>query len=90
MAGCFFYANNEPKSARDFGDWRDNKGKLAKRVFTCLYPEFTALFWNVILAKDMKYGNISSDSEPAVLVFSADGAGDVQIYLIYENERERM
>lgn len=51
---------------------------------------FTALFWNVILAKDMKYGNISSDSEPAVLVFSADGAGDVQIYLIYENERERM
>ena len=88
----FFYANNEPKSAlaRDLGDCRDNKGKLAKRVFTCLYPEFTALFWNVILAKDMKYGNISSDSEPAVLVFSADGVGDVQIYLIYENERERM
>ena len=48
------------------------------------------MFWNIILAKDMKYGNISSDSEPAVLVFSADGAGDVQIYLIYENERERM
>ena len=48
------------------------------------------MFWNVILAKDMKYGNISSDSEPAVLVFSADGVGDVQIYLIYENERERM
>ena len=34
----FFYANNEPKSAlaRDLGDCRDNKGKLAKRVFTCL------------------------------------------------------
>ena len=31
------YANNEPKSAlaRDLGDCRDNKGKLAKRVFTC-------------------------------------------------------
>ena len=39
--GCdtapFIYANNEPKSAlaRDLGDCRDNKGKLAKRVFTC-------------------------------------------------------
>ena len=34
----FYYANNEPKSAvaRDLGDCRDNKGKLAKRVFTCL------------------------------------------------------
>ncbi len=34
----FIYANNEPKSvlARDLGDCRDNKGKLAKRVFTCL------------------------------------------------------
>ena len=34
----FIYANNEPKSAlaRDSGDCRDNKGKLAKRVFTCL------------------------------------------------------
>ena len=32
------YANNGPKSAlaRDLGDCRDNKGKLAKRVFTCL------------------------------------------------------
>ena len=32
-----FYAHNEPKSAlaRDLGDCRDNKGKLAKRVFTC-------------------------------------------------------
>jgi len=32
-----FYANNEPKSAlaRDLGDCRDNKGKLAKRVFIC-------------------------------------------------------
>ena len=31
------YANNELKSAlaRDLGDCRDNKGKLAKRVFTC-------------------------------------------------------
>ena len=36
-AGPLFYANNEPKSAlaRDPGDCRDNKGKLAKRVFTC-------------------------------------------------------
>ena len=66
MAGCFFTRTmSQSPRARDFGDWRDNKGKLAKRVFTCLYPEFTALFWNVILAKDMKYGNISSDSEPA-------------------------
>ena len=34
----FIYADNEPKSAlaRDLGDCRDNKGKLAKRVFTCL------------------------------------------------------
>ena len=34
---AFFYANNEPKSAlaRDLGNCRDNKGKLAKRVFTC-------------------------------------------------------
>ena len=34
---CLIYANNEPKSAlaRDLGDCRDNKGKLAKRVFTC-------------------------------------------------------
>ena len=34
----FIYTNNEPKSAlaRDLGDCRDNKGKLAKRVFTCL------------------------------------------------------
>ena len=32
-----FYTDNEPKSAlaRDLGDCRDNKGKLAKRVFTC-------------------------------------------------------
>ena len=32
------YADNEPKSAlaRDLGDCRDNKGKLAKRVFTFL------------------------------------------------------
>ena len=34
----FIYANNEPKSAlaHDLGDCCDNKGKLAKRVFTCL------------------------------------------------------
>ena len=34
----FIYANNEPKSvlARDLGDCRDNKEKLAKRVFACL------------------------------------------------------
>ena len=34
----FIYANNEPKStlAQDRGDCRDNKWKLAKRVFTCL------------------------------------------------------
>ena len=33
-----FCADNEPKSAlaRDLGDCRDNKGKLAKRVFTFL------------------------------------------------------
>ena len=38
FTGFFIYANNEPKSAlaRDLGDCRDNKGKLAKRVFTCL------------------------------------------------------
>ena len=38
MISGFIYANNEPKSAlaRDLGDCRDNKGKLAKRVFTCL------------------------------------------------------
>ena len=38
VPGSFVYANNEPKSAlaRDLGDCRDNKGKLAKRVFTCL------------------------------------------------------
>ena len=76
--------------ARDFGDWRDNKGKLAKRVFTCLYPEFTALFWNVILAKDMKNGNIRNDSASAVLLLFAYGAENLQVYLIYENERERM
>ena len=33
------YANNEPKSAlaRDLDDSRDNKGKLAKRVFACYH-----------------------------------------------------
>ena len=33
----FIYTNNAPRSAlaRDFGDCRDNKGKLEKRVFTC-------------------------------------------------------
>lgn len=38
----FYYANNEPKSAvaRDLGDCRDNKGKLAKRVFICLTGNF--------------------------------------------------
>ena len=37
----FVYANNEPKSAlaRDLGDCRDNKGKLAKRVFTCFISQ---------------------------------------------------
>ena len=37
MISGFIYANNEPKSAlaRDLSDCRDNKGKLAKRVFTC-------------------------------------------------------
>ena len=45
-----FYAHNEPKSAlaRDLGDCRDNKGKLAKRVFTCcmsciLYTKFDTI-----------------------------------------------
>ena len=49
-AGAFIYANNEPKSAlaRDLGDCRDNKGKLAKRVFTCcmsciLYTKFDTI-----------------------------------------------
>ena len=38
-----FYANNAPKSAlaRDLGDCRDNKGKLAKRVFTCYSRRFS-------------------------------------------------
>ena len=33
--------NSEPKSAlaRDLGDCRDNKGKLAKRVFTCFISQ---------------------------------------------------
>ena len=41
----FFYANNEPKSAlaRDLGDCRDNKGKLAKRVFTCCNRKFRGI-----------------------------------------------
>ena len=32
------FCGQSPKSAlaRDLGDCRDNKGKLAKRVFTCL------------------------------------------------------
>ncbi len=36
----FIYANNEPKSAlaRDLDNYRNNKGKLAKRVFTC-FPD---------------------------------------------------
>nr|WP_207663295.1 hypothetical protein [Clostridium sp. AM22-16AC] len=51
---------------------------------------FTVLFWNVILAKDMKNGNISNDSESAVLLLFAYGAENLQVYLIYENERERM
>ena len=38
-----YYANNAPKSAlaRDLGDCRDNKGKLAKRVFTCYSRRFS-------------------------------------------------
>ena len=52
LAGSAFsvYANNEPKPAlaRDLGDCRDNKGKLAKRVFTCcmrciLYTKFDTI-----------------------------------------------
>ena len=41
----FFYANNEPKSAlaRNLGDCRDNKGKLAKRVFTCYNRKFRGI-----------------------------------------------
>ena len=41
----FFYANNEPKSAlaRDLGDCRDNKEKLAKRVFTCYNRKFRGI-----------------------------------------------
>ncbi len=51
---------------------------------------FTVLFWNVILAKDMKNGNISNDSASAVLLLSTYGAEILQVYLIYKNERERM
>ncbi len=43
---CVFliYANNEPKSAlaRDLGDCRDNRGKLAKRVFLACLRETLA------------------------------------------------
>ena len=43
FSGVFLiYANNGSKSAlaRDLGDCRDNKGKLAKRVFICLTGNF--------------------------------------------------
>ena len=45
FTGAFTYANNEPKSAlaRDLGDCRDNKGKLAKRVFTCCNRKFRGI-----------------------------------------------
>lgn len=50
------YANNEPKSAlaRDLGDCRDNKGKLAKRVFTCLQEipmELSVKKWTQVIRK---------------------------------------
>ena len=49
----FFYANNEPKSAlaRDLGDCRDNKGKLAKRVFT--YSVTRKFLRNFLVSKKM-------------------------------------
>ena len=51
-----FYADNEPKSAlaRDLGDCRDNKGKLAKRVFTCLQEipmELSVKKWTQVIRK---------------------------------------
>ena len=41
------YANNEPKSAlaRDLDDSRDNKGKLAKRVFACFVENSDGTFY---------------------------------------------
>ncbi len=51
-----FYADNEPKSAlaRDLGDCRDKKGKLAKRVFTCLQEipmELSVKKWAQVIRK---------------------------------------
>ena len=51
-----FYADNEPKSAlaRDLGDCRDNKGKLAKRVFTCLQEipmDLSVKKWTQVIRK---------------------------------------
>ena len=45
----FYYANNEPKSAvaRDLGDCRDNKGKLAKRVFTCFIGNPAGTYYEI-------------------------------------------
>ena len=51
-----FFADNEPKSAlaRDLGNCRDNKGKLAKRVFTCLQEipmELSVKKWAQVIRK---------------------------------------
>ena len=42
------YANNEPKSAlaRDLGDCRDNKGKLAKRVLPEILMKLKSAAWD--------------------------------------------
>ena len=77
------YANDELKSAlaRDLGDCRDNKGKLAKSVFTCLGR--LCYFWGDFYEPD-KYGydaGIFEEADP-VFQYSADAfefaAGSVQ------------
>ena len=80
----FFYANNEPKSAlaRNPGDCRDNKGKLAKCDFTCwqkikgrrkyfLRPN-KVLKWFFSVYRFVAFGNvkINSDPTPWVLITS--------------------
>ena len=71
--GCdtapFIYANNEPKSAlaRDLGDCRDNKGKLAKRVFTCFIMDFSLLSPLEFFA-DPKNGDGRNNKPPAMRV----------------------
>ena len=57
----FLFTRQSPKSAlaRDLGDCRDNKEKLAKRVFTCLTKtEFDAMMQNG-LAQAKKNDSVS-------------------------------